>query len=150
MTPKRYTNALKRVLAHKRARLGKSAATMEGIYLSKSQLKDLGEKLLGMADGPDGIWFMIGQKSRNERTVELIPYKKVNKIPVFFEKNGIVGDIHIELGTPDADISWPLSIMNNGADNIPPPAPITDPVVPIVAPAGPTVPSQRTPPPFPE
>lgn len=78
------SQALQRVLAHKR-RIDSSSttkqSTMEGIYLSKLQLKTLGEKLLSMSNGPDGLCFMIGVGSSSgkpTKTVEVVPYKMVN------------------------------------------------------------------------
>jgi hypothetical protein len=74
------SQALQRVLAHKRALNPPSkqlSPTMEGIYLSKLQLKTLGQNLLNMADGPDGLCFMIGVGSsggKPVKTVEVVPY----------------------------------------------------------------------------
>jgi hypothetical protein len=76
------SEALKRVLAHKRIKkdsLTKAGEpTMEGIYLSKLQLKELGEQLFNMSGGPDGVCFMVGvgsDEGKPIKTVELIPYK---------------------------------------------------------------------------
>jgi hypothetical protein len=76
------SQALQRVLAHKRALNPPSkqlTSTMEGIYLTKLQLKTLGENLLNMANGPDGLCFMIGAEKiggKTVRTVEIVPYLK--------------------------------------------------------------------------
>lgn len=78
------SEALKRVLDHKRRKDSSSnikESTMEGIYLSKLQLKTLGEKLLSMSNGPDGLCFMIGvgsSEGKPTKTVEVVPYKKVD------------------------------------------------------------------------
>jgi hypothetical protein len=78
------SQALQRVLAHKRPispSSKKTESTMEGIYLSKLQLKTLGESLLNLSDGPDGLCFMIGIETNNPKptkTVEVIPYKKMD------------------------------------------------------------------------
>ena len=78
------SQALQRVLAHKRKMNPLSniqESMMEGIYLSKLQLKTLGEKLLSMGSGPDGLCFMIGVGSsggKPTKTVEVVPYKKVD------------------------------------------------------------------------
>jgi hypothetical protein len=75
------SQALQRVLAHKRPinpPSKKQESTMEGIYLSKLQLKTLGEKLLSMSSGPDGLCFMIGIGTNPTKTVEVIPYKDVD------------------------------------------------------------------------
>jgi hypothetical protein len=78
------SQALQRVLAHKRPispTSKKTKSTMEGIYLSKLQLKTLGEKLLSMSNGPDGLCFMIGVGSSDgkpTKTVEVVPYKEID------------------------------------------------------------------------
>ncbi len=75
------SQALQRVLDHKRPispSSKKTKSTMEGIYLSKLQLKTLGEKLLSMSNGPDGLCFMIGLGTTPTKTVEVIPYKDVD------------------------------------------------------------------------
>ena len=78
------SQALQRVLAHKRKMNPPSniqEPTMEGIYLSKLQLKTLGEKLLSMGSGPDGLCFMIGvgnSGGKPVKTVEVVPYKKID------------------------------------------------------------------------
>jgi hypothetical protein len=75
------SQALQRVLAHKRPispTSKKQEPTMEGIYLSKLQLKTLGEKLLSMSNGPDGLCFMIGIGINPTKTVEVIPYKDID------------------------------------------------------------------------
>jgi hypothetical protein len=76
------SQALQRVLAHKRIKTGSltkaGEPTMEGIYLSKLQLKTLGEQLLNMSSGPDGVCFMVGvgsDEGKPTKTVELILYK---------------------------------------------------------------------------
>jgi hypothetical protein len=74
------SQALQRVLAHKRPispTSKKTKSTMEGIYLSKLQLKTLGEKLINLSNGPDGLCFMIGVEN-SSKTVEVIPYKDVD------------------------------------------------------------------------
>jgi hypothetical protein len=79
------SQALQRVLAHKRIKTGSltkaGEPTMEGIYLSKLQLKTLGEQLLNMNSGPDGVCFMVGVGSSDEgkptKTVEVILYKNL-------------------------------------------------------------------------
>ena len=74
------SQALQRVLAHKRPinpPSKKQESTMEGIYLTKLQLKTLGENLLNMANGPDGLCFMIGVEKiggKTIETVEVVPY----------------------------------------------------------------------------
>jgi hypothetical protein len=76
------SQALQRVLAHKRPispSSKKQEPTMEGIYLSKLQLKTLGENLLNMSNGPDGLCFMIGVEKIGGKavgTVEIVPYQK--------------------------------------------------------------------------
>jgi hypothetical protein len=77
------SQALQRVLAHKR-RISPSSQkkepTMEGIYLSKLQLKTLGEQLISMSSGPDGLCFMIGVgniEGKPFKTIEAIPYKNI-------------------------------------------------------------------------
>lgn len=78
------SQALQRVLAHKRPinpPSKKQESTMEGIYLSKLQLKTLGEKLLSMSNGPDGLCFMVGVGSSDGKpckTVEVVPYKEID------------------------------------------------------------------------
>jgi hypothetical protein len=72
------SQALKRVLANVKrinpiTKIG--VPKMEGIYLSKLQLKTLGEHLINMSSGPDGICFMIGVDGNNPKTIEAIPYK---------------------------------------------------------------------------
>ncbi len=72
------SEALKRVLANVGrinpiTKIGKPK--MEGIYLSKLQLKTLGEQLINMSSGPDGVCFMIGVERNKPKTVEIILYK---------------------------------------------------------------------------
>jgi hypothetical protein len=78
------SQALQRVLDHQRPispTSKKAKSTMEGIYLSKLQLKTLGEKLLSMSSGPDGLCFMIGVGISDDKpckTVEVVPYKEID------------------------------------------------------------------------
>jgi hypothetical protein len=77
------SQALQRVLAHKRIKTGSLTKvgdpTMEGIYLSKLQLKTLGEQLINMSSGPDGVCFMVGvgraDDGKPTKTVEVILYR---------------------------------------------------------------------------
>jgi hypothetical protein len=76
------STSLQRVLAHRRKKTSSSVKepTMEGIYLSKLQLSTLGQELLNMLNGPDGVCFMIGvgsNEGKPTKTVEVIPYKNI-------------------------------------------------------------------------
>lgn len=81
------SEALQRVFANfdvKKGKLGipkPGKPKMEGIYLSKLQLKTLGENLINMSDGPDGLCFMIGIEKNEKKigkTVEVVPYKEID------------------------------------------------------------------------
>jgi hypothetical protein len=145
------SQALQRVLAHKRAinpPSKKQESTMEGIYLSKLQLKTLGENILNMANGPDGLCFMIGIGANSTKTVEVIPYKNVD--------NGAAPDSRIifndaiftiNAGGLEVTSDKDLIFDSNGHRKIPngnPPQQAN--VVAGFAPI--TTGSQKTPPPF--
>ncbi len=138
------SQALQRVLAHKRAinpPSKKKESTMEGIYLSKLQLKTLGEYLLGMSNGPDGLCFMIGIEPNSTKTVEVIPYKKINDgdnpgSRVIFN-NAIFS---VNAGGLEETSDKDLIFDSNGHHKLP--------KSPTLIATATTVGSQKTPPPF--
>ena len=144
------SQALQRVLTHKRPisiSSKKQESTMEGIYLSKLQLKTLGEELLRMSNGPDGLCFMIGVGTKPTKTVEVIPYKDVNdkdgsSSRIIFN-NGI---FTLNAGGLEADSTMDLIFDSNGQrkqpNGNPPPAMMMAVEEQI------THGSQKTPPPF--
>jgi hypothetical protein len=87
------SKALKRVLKHK---------TGEGIYISKNQLLQLGQRLEAMEDGPDGIWFLIGETKIGTtllKTIELIPYVENSPGKISVSKYyGKRGSFQMEIG----------------------------------------------------
>jgi hypothetical protein len=138
------SKALNRVLKHK---------TGEGIYLSKYQLFQLGKSLQEMADGPKGIWFLIGEAKvgpKTLKTIELIPYEETNPGKITISKSeGIRGGFKMELGGLYIDNNAEI-ILNNVAKKVltdikDSPIPDTKGTNPV--PSGGN--SQRTPPPSP-
>ena len=67
--------------------------TNEGIYLTKTQLKELSE----FPENFDGIWFAIGVFGQRE-TVEAIPIKLKEKSFEVVKINDQVGGLNINLG----------------------------------------------------
>lgn len=146
VTKKEFNSkALNRVLKHN---------TGEGIYLSKYQLIQLGKDLENMVDGPDGIWFLIGETkigTKNIETVELIPYTKNNQGHVrLYNKGKNIGSFNANLSgyeiDNDADIQLNSTAKLATSDTSTTPPLDTHNSDPT--PGGGT--SQRTPPPFPE
>jgi hypothetical protein len=144
-----YTAALTKVLAYRNRLFGFpfGRSKMIGAYLSKLQIQELATNLLALPDGPDGIWFMIGQRG-SATSVELIPYKKAdteNPIKFFTDSNGVVGGIDIHIGGRNSDSVFDFTITGNGFESVR----FHDGVVRHLD-AGDlaTNPNQRTPPPF--
>jgi hypothetical protein len=144
------SQALQRVLAHKRPispTSKKTKSTMEGIYLSKLQLKTLGENLLSMSDGPDGLCFMIGIGTNPTKTVEVIPYKKVDDgetkySRVIFNKAIFTINAGGLEDTSDRDLIFDSNGHHKLPNGNPPQAKMMEFDAPI------TTGSQKTPPPF--
>jgi hypothetical protein len=146
------SQALQRVLAHKRPispTSKKTKSTMEGIYLTKLQLKTLGENLLNMENGPDGLCFMIGvEKIGGEtiKTVEVVPYL-MNDPGENPGSRTIFNDciFRLNAGGMEQNSTKDLIIDSNGhhKENKQP----AEPMVAMIAGAI-TTGSQRTPPPF--
>ncbi len=143
------SQALQRVLAHKRPvspGSKKSEPTMEGIYLSKLQLKTLGEKLLNASNGPDGVCFMVGVEkigAKSIKTVEVVPYRDEKGNRIIF--NNCIFTLNAE--GLEENSNRDLIFDGNGHRTIPngnPPAAAMK--MAVEAPI--TVGSQRTPPPF--
>jgi hypothetical protein len=132
------TNALQRVKNHKRQ--GSGQTTLEGIFLSSSQLIQLGEELKKIPNGPNGVCFMIGKVANSpEKTVEIIPYKITNGVKEFYKSQNIYGSIHIDAGKEEQNSV--VKFIIDGNMNMCVPA--ND------APSFGTGNSQKTPPPFP-
>jgi hypothetical protein len=142
-----YTNALKRVLKRKKINpvTGLKEPSMEGVFLTNDQLIDLGTQLKNTPNGPVGVCFMIGTRSRFVHTVDIIPFKdgidESGRTIKFYESDGILGNILVNLGPAHLGIGG-FSITNEGHsdDNLPPHA--------VKAAFGSLGSSQRTPPPF--
>jgi hypothetical protein len=147
------SQALQRVLAHKRPispSSKKTESTMEGIYLSKLQLKTLGEKLLSMGSGPDGLCFMIGVGISDDKpckTVEVIPYKEIdggeNPGSRLIFNNGI---FTLNAGGLEANSDRDLIFDSNGQHKQPNGNP--PPTMKMAADGQITTSTQKTPPPF--
>jgi hypothetical protein len=119
--PNEDSKALKRVKFY-----GKS----DGIYLSNAQLK----KIIDANKNANGIWFAIGYSDKSlKNTVEVLPVKRVS------DKMSIVNNGYFSV---DSNVDF---YLDNDRD-----ARFSDITIVISPAAGPTIPSQRTPPPSPE